>query len=682
MIPQYPTFINPGQARDRMRQAIYEIGTAVSDFFWDDAPVKYGLETREEQQDMAYEVLDAIRNGQHLAVEAGTGVGKSYAYLVPLLLYNQRTHLPVAIATSTIALQEQLMEDVERLKPMLGVDPTVLLAKGQSHYLCLRRADAYFHSPQGQVAARLKAQIDDGCQDRRSFPYQIPSAVWDQINVVRFGRRSCRNCPFRDDCQYDQLRVDLRYTSGVIICNQDFLTAHLLHRSRDLEGLMSSSVQLAVVDEAHNLEDKVRSATTERFGQRQLIGIIRASILSFHDAELEVLQVQAGQAEDAVRALYHTLNGQMQQQITSSERDLRYAERFFFRDTPEAIRQIRAVARELAGLSGSVQIYSTRNRLRTDADIASDELEAASKSFAALVQNLDNRLLWLERRGNAADLVSCPKNTRDIISRLYFRGGIQSILTSATLTSGSDGDLEHLYSYFVNNTGFPAGGQGVLAEPKPSPFPYDQHGLIYYCEDLPHPTREHEAFIQQGVQRLLQVLRISHGRALVLFTSKADMEEVYAALREEELPYQVLIQEQGASQERVLQAFREDIDSVLLGTGAYWEGISIEGKSLSHVVIFRLPFPTPDPIIEYKASIAADPLMEVRVPEMVIKLRQGIGRLIRNFTDTGLISIIDSRLRDNPPARYHDVVWNALPIHHRTVSLQEAEDFYRRVCER
>ena len=119
---------------------------------------------------------------------------------------------------------------------------------------------------------------------------------------------------------------------------------------------------------------------------------------------------------------------------------------------------------------------------------------------------------------------------------------------------------------------------------------------------------------------------------------------------------------------------------MLLGTGAYWEGISIEGKSLSHVVIFRLPFPVPDPIIEYKASIAKDPLMDVQVPEMIIKLKQGIGRLIRNFTDTGIISIIDSRLRDTSPERYHDVTWNALPIHHRTTDLQVVVEFYRRVC--
>lgn len=120
---------------------------------------------------------------------------------------------------------------------------------------------------------------------------------------------------------------------------------------------------------------------------------------------------------------------------------------------------------------------------------------------------------------------------------------------------------------------------------------------------------------------------------------------------------------------------------MLLGTGAYREGISIEGKSLSHVIIFRLPFPVPDPVIDYKASIATDPLMEVSVPEMIIHLKQGIGRLIRNETDTGIISIIDRRLRDDPPERYHDIVWDALPIHNRTVDLQVVREFYDGVCK-
>ena len=154
------------------------------------------------------------------------------------------------------------------------------------------------------------------------------------------------------------------------------------------------------------------------------------------------------------------------------------------------------------------------------------------------------------------------------------------------------------------------------------------------------------------------------------------MEEVYSILSQKELPYKVLMQQPGSSQDQVLNEFKEDTNSVLLGTGAYWEGISIEGKSLSNVVIFRLPFPVPDPIIEYKASIAKDPLMDVRVPEMVIKLKQGIGRLIRNFTDTGIVCIIDRRLRDAPAERYHDIAWASIPIKNRTKDLGELRRFY------
>ena len=130
--------------------------------------------------------------------------------------------------------------------------------------------------------------------------------------------------------------------------------------------------------------------------------------------------------------------------------------------------------------------------------------------------------------------------------------------------------------------------------------------MIYYCDDLPHPTREHEAFIEKGVERLLEILSISNGKALVLFTAKTDMEEVYSILSEKNLPYKILMQQPGSSQDKVLLEFKEDTNSVLLGTGAYWEGISIEGKSLSNVIIFRLPFPVPDPIIEYKCSVAKE----------------------------------------------------------------------------
>lgn len=682
MIPQYHTFKNPEQAREQLKQAIYEISTAVSGFFWDDAPIKYGLEVREGQQEMAFDILDAIRQGQHIAVEAGVGIGKSFAYLVPLLLYNQRTSLPVVIATSTIALQEQLLGDVERLSPMLGVHPDVFLAKGQTHYICLRRAEAFFTSPEGQLLTRLKLQIDQGCQDRRAFPFAVPGSIWEKINIVRFSRRECSTCTHRGACQYYQLRQALQLTGGVILCNQDLLTAHLFRLARGQEGLLNSQTQLIVVDEAHNLEDKVRSATTERFSQRQILNLINASLKTLRNEEQSYVQGQADRAVRSAQQFYANLARQMKQQLDSSGQDLKYAERFFFHNAWGAIEKLQTFAEDLSILSDSIQVYASMDFRRRSDTSAADDLAALAQSLSAFLAERDKRLIWMERRGSSPspDLVCCPKNTRDMIRQLYFTGPVQSIMTSATLTSAQGGQVEKQYAYFLRSTGFPVGEHGTLSEPKPSPFPYDEHALIYYCRDLPHPTREHAAFIERGVDRLVQVLNITHGKALVLFTAKTDMEEVYTALQNRDLPYKILVQQDGSSQERVLQEFREDTDSVLLGTGSYWEGISIEGKALSHLVVFRLPFPVPDPIIEYKASLAKDPLMEVRVPEMIIKLKQGIGRLIRNFTDTGIISIIDSRLRDDPPERYHDVTWNSLPIHNRTTELRVVEDFYRRVC--
>lgn len=660
--------------------SVYEISERVSAFFWDEAPNQYGLEAREGQQDMAFDILDAIRGSHHIAVEAGVGIGKSFAYLVPLLLYNQKTNLPVVIATSTIALQEQLMDDIARLGPMIGVCPEVLLAKGQTHYVCQMRAADYFTTSAGQPFAEIQQYIEEGCQDRRAFPVAIPANIWENINVKRYGRRTCFGCPFFKRCQYAALRDKLHYTDGIILCNQDLLTAHLFKRNRGQDGLLSDAVQMVVVDEAHNLEDKVRSATTERHGQRQLISEINAAANSVHGEDRDYILNEAGIAIRAVRALFSNLDQQVRRQIELSERDMKYADRFFFQDDNGAVDLIRTVSRQLQTLSSSVQIFGSRDHRRSEPSSGAEELDAAAQSFKELEADFHKHLIWLERRGTSAELVFCPKNTRDILSKLYFKSKIRTIMTSATLTSATEGKVEDQYAYFLHNTGFPIDRNGVLSEPKPSPYPYDEHAMTYFCNDLPHPTREHEAFIEKGVERLIQVLNISHGKALVLFTAKTDMEEVYSALQGKDLPFNILVQQSGSSQERVLQAFREDTNSVLLGTGAYWEGISIEGKSLSNLVIFRLPFPVPDPIIEYKASIASDPLMDVRVPEMIIKLKQGIGRLIRNYTDTGIVSIIDSRLRDDHPERYHDVTWNSLPIHRRTTDIQEAERFYHEVC--
>lgn len=658
------------------KKKLREIGEKVYSIFIEE-PDRYGFEVREGQQDMACEIIDAMMQDQHLAVEAGVGIGKSYAYLVPLLLYSQAFSRQVVVATSTIALQEQLLNDVQHLQEMLGTDREVILAKGQTHYVCGKRAGQYTADPEVPLSDEIKTCIESGAQERKDFAFPIPQKVWDRINVSRFNRRDCFAC--KNKCLYYNIREKLQYVDGIVLCNQDFLTAHLQQRSRMQRGLLSEKVDLVVVDEAHNLEDKVRSATTVTISQSSIMNKIRAAVKEVPSADRQYVQRGAAQAEETVRAFYDQLREQINQQINESAQDMKYAERFFFRDDGKALSLLAAMTNKLKDLSEDIELQLSRVETTVFNTSASDELDNTVTDFSNLAENLDNYLMWIERSGPHVDFVYCPKNTKRIIRTLYFNPDIRSILTSATLTTAGQGELEEQYSYFIDSTGFPADENGILSDPKPSPFPYDEHAMIYCCNNLPHPTRDHEDFIKQGTERLVDILNISHGKALILFTAKTDMEEVYDTLRNKGLPYKILVQQAGSSQESVLREFEEDTDAVLLGTGAYWEGISIEGKSLSNLIIFRLPFPVPDPIIEYKTSVSDDPLMKVLVPEMVMKLKQGVGRLIRNFTDTGIISIIDPRLANTSSSPYRSIVWEALPIHNRTDNIQRLREFYESI---
>ena len=665
-------FNSPKEQEKKKKTDLQAIGEKVTSFFWDVAP-EHGFEMREGQQDMSFEIVDALIHDQHFAVEAGVGIGKSFGYLVPVLLYNKKMKKPVIVATSTIALQEQLWDDVHDVMPLLNTDPEVILAKGQTHYLCHKRANEYLSMDGAVIPKELADGIEEGFQERKQFPPFLPQNIWDKVNIQRFSMRNCGPCEKK--CLYYAIRSQLRYTDGIVLCNQDFLTAHLRQIRRGQDGLINRDADLIVVDEAHNLDDKVRSATTERINQGKILGLIKSATNEVKPSDRQNVYAEAKEAQRAIRTFCDCLKAQVQQQINNAQQDMRYADRFFFDDSAESIDLLRSMVDATKNAALSIQIYASFE-YHGRSTAASDDLDELTENLTEMIEELDDYLLWIERKGSQAELVYCPKNTREITKRLYFSGKARTILTSATLTNTTEGSLEDQYAYFISNTGFPTDEHGCLSEPKPSPYPYDEHSMIYYCDDLPHPTKEHEAFIEQGVQRLLEVLDISGGKALVLFTAKSDMEDVYSILSQKELPYKVLMQQSGSSQDQVLKEFRENTNSVLLGTGAYWEGISIEGKSLSNVVIFRLPFPVPDPIINYKASIADDALMDVNVPEMVIKLKQGIGRLIRNFTDTGIVCIIDRRLRDEPAERYHDIAWSSLPIKNRTKSLDELRRFY------
>lgn len=305
--------------QEERKQKLREIGEKVYSIFIEE-PDRYGFEVREGQQDMACEIIDAIIQGQHLAVEAGVGIGKSYAYLVPLLLYSQAFNRQVVVATSTIALQEQLLSDVQHLQKMLHTDREVVLAKGQTHYVCGKRASQYTGDPEALLSNEIKVCIESGAQERKDFDFSIPQKVWDRVNVSRFSMRNCFSC--KNKCLYYDIRAALQCKKGIILCNQDFLTAHLQQRSRMQCGLLSENTDLIVVDEAHNLEDKVRSATTGTIGQGFILNKIRAAMNEVPSASRQYLQKVVAQAEEAAHDFYSNLREQINQQIDESTQDM------------------------------------------------------------------------------------------------------------------------------------------------------------------------------------------------------------------------------------------------------------------------------------------------------------------------------------------------------------------------
>lgn len=647
------------------------ISTEVDSFFIDKMK-ELKLEERVGQWEMALEIVQGMIDDQHVLVEAGVGIGKTYAYVVPLLYYHKKYGKPIIIATSTIALQEQLANDIKTVEKILNYYPEVLIAKGQSHFLCKNRLEEYFFGKKNTEEYVYYEEIDKRGYEKSDWNLEIPDKIWNRINVLTFNPVTCRQtCPYKDSCFYYQLRIELKDTNGFILCNQDLLAMNMKKRNRGSTEIFVSDYEYIVIDEVHNLESKIRSAYT-----------IAVSYLECKRAMWDLGRTSkrmGGLLDDRIQncltlldQVFSNLLLQVKKQDKNAIKEDKEIEKYYvdknIRKLCDLVETLNDII-ETASLDfGMEDTYRNRGE-----DETLEKLEEQYEFFYSLSKNISNDIFWMmtnSKNKNGIIVYKCPKNVNEIAEELLFSSKcFKTIMTSATVSSGGNN-----YDYFIANTNLPR-NKTMVCDSKESPFDYDSHAIIYYTENIPHPSNEREAFIEKGVDEIITLLNITEGKALILFTAKRDMIQVYDKLLER-VPYKILMQKNGSSQTDVITEFKADINSVLLGTGAYWEGISIEGRTLSNLIIFRLPFPVPEPIIDYKRSVSKDGLMDVSVPEMVIKLKQGIGRLIRNKNDSGIVSIIDPRLGENSKAPYKQLTWDALPIKNRTNDIEKIEEFY------
>ena len=621
------------------------LNTAVERFFTE--AEKNGLERREGQIEMSKEVTQAIIDNNSLVVEAEVGIGKSFAYLVPIILQFFRERRQVVIATSTIALQEQLEHDVNTVLDMIGVKTKVEVAKGRKNYICLKRLNKFVKS--NRDFEELFSRAKEGLQNKSDIT--VSERDWNNICIDSYGEK-CEDCTFKSKCEYLKMRERIRSRDEIIICNQNMLVSHLVNQIEN-RGIFRHDLNTVVVDEAHNIESKFRDAFTTSFSYKEIC----AEILKAAGNRKNVLSKLIVGLMTMLDTLFKYLGHDIYQQQKESHDDIKT---FYFRPSREIKRLILRIRSDMAELE-----MRTNRRLRS-----LQMFRDADKT---------NHLVWLTDE-HGVRINVCKKDIRIDIGTLLFSNGRRTILTSATITSGSEGTPKDKCSYFMKALGCPDDVR--VSEPKKSPFDYDKHSIIYVSNKLPCPKKyNREKYREAAIPEIVRLLRITHGKALILFTAKDDMNYVYSELSRMGLPYKIMIQSNDSSQEQRLENFRNNTDSVILGTGTYWEGINVEGESLSQVIIFKLPFPVPEPIMEYKMSKAECPLIEVAVPEMIIKLKQGAGRLIRSADDRGIVSILDPRASSRLKTAYKEDVLSSLPEKNITENITELKRLWKAIME-
>jgi ATP-dependent DNA helicase DinG len=666
------------------------------------------FEDRPEQREMAQAVARAIDERAHLLIEAGTGTGKSYAYLIPFILWAVHERKKVLIATHTKALQQQLVErDLPFLRNLfrskLGVEFRSALCLGTQNYLCPRR----LAKAQTVGLFASKNEVDE-LKEIHSFaaktktgrsidlPFEPSSQLWAQVN-----RESdlCmgRGCSLYDDSFFYKARRE-QERAHILVANHHLLFAHLAAGGNSA-GAVLPAFDALVIDEAHQAEDVAsaylgmevtnlgvarlleilhhrRSGKTPISGakfpdkdehnllERKLVESVdeaRVATGQFFENLQIVLNLEVSRSQTIRVRKPIPIENSLDEPLNRLEKTILEARKLAERIPDEAL------MRELEGFgSRCSQMRSTLNEV--------------------LTQARQNHVYWIgiqprpAERGQATrvprlSLNGAPIDIATAMQETVWKQIRPVVMTSATMTSG--GSFEFLRSRLgLDETS----ERPVHTLTLGSPFDYATNALLYVTKDMPDPSQA-QAYEAAAIKRAADVVKRTQGRAFVLCTSFRMVDATAQALREA-LPkkIKVLVQGEGA-RGKLLDAFRKDVSSVLVGTTSFWQGVDVPGESLSCVVLMKLPFAVPDePLVQARVEKLRErghnPFEEYQVPQAVMMFRQGFGRLIRTKNDRGIVAIMDPRVLTK---RYGQTFLASLPDCRVTEDLDEMEAFANRV---
>ena len=682
-----------------------------------------GFEYRKEQEEMAHYIQDAINEDRKIIIEAGTGTGKTLAYLIPAIKWAVANKKKVIIATNTINLQEQLLlKDIPLAKSIIKEDFSYVLVKGRSNYLCKRLfnelsigrsidIETFSMEAREQIEYILKWGNKTKTGDKAELPFEVYPNVWE---LVQSTTELClgKKCPYRKECFYMKTRIE-KMEADILISNHHVFFADLNVRAEtdfDSEYLILPRYDMVIFDEAHNIESVARSyfsVEVSKISFTRLLNRIyqkknkrkkeKSALIRVEDTidekdledsqqyiyllntlkeEISILQNIGDEYFDEIRKIYET---NTEAPIRKSLNNFEMTKSRFL----ETLRDKKDIFQsKLADFLTLMMSFNNVIDEEKDKNPEVINFNNHLKMFKTYIDSFkfinsfedDNYIYWLDINSKRTNVVltATPLNIAKKLSSVLFDNLDRLIFASATIVANGN------FDYFKKSLGLDE--EDCIECIIKSPFNYDEQMSVYIPTDI-QDSENINAFVTDASKFIFDILLKTNGKAFILFTSYTMLNQIYYSISKKLIDkgFEVFLHGD-KPRSQLIKEFKEAENPILFGTTSFWEGVDVQGENLSNVIITKLPFLVPtDPVVSaISKKIEEDggnSFTDFQLPEAIIKFKQGVGRLIRKKTDSGNIFILDSRILKK---RYGSLFINALPSQ-KNIKILEKDDIIEEI---